>query len=108
VSTNPGKNIHPRSVSPEIAFVANLRLGIQAALAKRNLSQADFAALLKVSPGRVSQILSGPASNLQARTIARIADALGVRATVEFMDDLDQDHAREATVSPATGHRRSA
>lgn len=39
-------------------------------LVDRNLSRADFAKLLDVTPGRVTQILDGD-SNLQIRTIAR-------------------------------------
>jgi transcriptional regulator with XRE-family HTH domain len=45
---------------------------------EHKVSRADLAAALGVSPGRVSQILSGD-ENLTLRTLGSVAGALGAR-----------------------------
>lgn len=70
----------------ENQFINKLQVSIERAMDERNLKQADIARLLKVSEARISQILSGNGKNLQARTIARMAFALGYVADVEFRD----------------------
>ncbi|WP_248965846.1 helix-turn-helix domain-containing protein [Sphaerisporangium perillae] len=45
---------------------------------QHKISRADLAALMGVSPGRVSQILSGD-ENLTLRTVSAVLDALGTR-----------------------------
>ncbi|WP_244176790.1 helix-turn-helix transcriptional regulator [Streptomyces albus] len=70
---------------------AAARLARQAAtalageLAARGLSRADLARLMGVSPGRVSQILSGDA-NLTVRSLAGAAAAMGACAEIRFTD----------------------
>ncbi len=51
-------------------------------LEERNISRAEFARLMDVTPGRVTQILD-PDSNLQVRTIARALAVLGLVMSVE-------------------------
>ncbi|GAA3798007.1 hypothetical protein GCM10022226_16720 [Sphaerisporangium flaviroseum] len=62
---------------------------------QHKISRADLAALMGVSPGRVSQILSGD-ENLTLRTVGAVLDALGTRfefnlhgleATAVLLDD---------------------
>lgn len=50
---------------------------------ERNLTRADLAGLMGVSPGRVSQVLSG-GENLTLRTLAGLATALGAQFEVEL------------------------
>jgi hypothetical protein len=54
--------------------------GILAGLGK---SRSDLAKAMGVSPGRVSQILSGDA-NLTVRTLAAAAEALGAQVEITF------------------------
>jgi transcriptional regulator with XRE-family HTH domain len=51
-------------------------------LAARGMKQADLAAALQKSPGRVSQYLAGE-RNLTLRTVADIFTALGLRLKVD-------------------------
>ncbi|WP_240965680.1 helix-turn-helix domain-containing protein [Streptomyces zingiberis] len=68
---------------------AAARLARQAAaalageLSARGLSRAELAALMGVSPGRVSQILSGDA-NLTVRSLASAAAAMGATVEIRF------------------------
>jgi transcriptional regulator with XRE-family HTH domain len=52
-------------------------------LSERGLTRADLASRLGVSPGRVSQILSG-GENLTLRTLASLAAALDARFELEL------------------------
>jgi transcriptional regulator with XRE-family HTH domain len=52
-------------------------------LSERGLSRADLAGRLGVSPGRVSQILSG-GENLTLRTLANLAAALDAHFELEL------------------------
>ncbi|WP_406438188.1 helix-turn-helix domain-containing protein [Streptomyces sp. NBC_00631] len=52
-------------------------------LAGLGTSRADLAKAMGVSPGRVSQIMSGDA-NLTIRTLAAAAEALGVDVEIKF------------------------
>lgn len=61
----------------ENGFVIDLQVEIERAMDEVNISQAELARRLAVSEARVSQILGGNGKNLGARTLARIAAALG-------------------------------
>src|SRR5262249_53618646 len=50
---------------------------------ERNLSRADLATRMGVSPGRVSQVLSG-GENLTLRTLASLATALDARFDLDL------------------------
>jgi transcriptional regulator with XRE-family HTH domain len=63
---------------------------------ENKVSRADLAHTMGVSPGRVSQILSGE-ENLTLRTLSAVVDALGARLEVtlrpldeqeEFLDEI--------------------
>jgi transcriptional regulator with XRE-family HTH domain len=70
----------------ENRFITDIQMEIERAMKEQNLSQAQLARALEITEARVSQILSGNGKNLQARTVARIANVLGLRACVEFKD----------------------
>jgi transcriptional regulator with XRE-family HTH domain len=54
--------------------------GVLAGLSK---SRSDLARAMSVSPGRVSQIMSGDA-NLTVRSLAAAAEAIGARVEIKF------------------------
>ncbi|MEU6768112.1 helix-turn-helix transcriptional regulator [Streptomyces sp. NPDC046853] len=54
-------------------------------LAERNLSRTQLAERMGISPGRVSQILSGD-ENLTLRSLANIAESLDVGVEVNFVE----------------------
>ncbi|MFH9426343.1 helix-turn-helix domain-containing protein [Streptomyces sp. NPDC017529] len=75
-------------------------------LAERNMSRRDLAKCMGVSPGRVSQILSGD-ENLTLHSLANIAEALSARVEVQFYDPpraaqsgSAEQHAPEGPVRP--------
>jgi transcriptional regulator with XRE-family HTH domain len=76
---------------------------------ERGLTRADLAARMGVSPGRVSQILSG-GENLTLRTLAALATALDARFDVELSTpkaegtDTGRDTA-DAVDAEAKNHR---
>ncbi|MFE5871974.1 helix-turn-helix domain-containing protein [Streptomyces roseifaciens] len=54
-------------------------------LAERGMTRKDLADTMGVSPGRVSQILSGD-ENLTMRSLAAVAAALDVKMEISFSD----------------------
>ncbi|MEV6129272.1 helix-turn-helix transcriptional regulator [Streptomyces violaceusniger] len=82
----------------EAADCAGARLSRQATvevaglLGKRDMSRADLARLMDVSPGRVSQILSGD-ENLTLRSLAAVAEALDLDIKISFVEP-KEDGAR--------------
>lgn len=61
-----------------VALVTRLTNDISWYMRERGLTRADLAARMGVSPGRVSQILSG-GENLTLRTLAALSTALDAR-----------------------------
>ncbi|MFI7415957.1 helix-turn-helix domain-containing protein [Nonomuraea sp. NPDC049684] len=59
---------------------------------EHKITRADLAASLGVSPGRVSQILSGD-ENLTLRTLGAVVDALGARLELTLGDAEDSPAA---------------
>jgi len=80
--TQPGDDYE--AIRAEVSFITDLQLEIEAAMDKQGLTQAKLAKLLNVSEARVSQILSDNGANLEARTIAKIAHRLGMKAHIRF------------------------
>lgn len=80
--TQPGEDYE--AIRAEVGFITDLQLEIEAAMDKQGLTQAKLAKLLNVSEARVSQILSDNGANLEARTIAKIAHRLGMKAHIRF------------------------
>ncbi|MFI6254401.1 helix-turn-helix domain-containing protein, partial [Streptomyces sp. NPDC051016] len=75
-------------------------------LAGLNKSRSDLAKAMGVSPGRVSQIMSGDA-NLTVRTLAAAAEALGAGVEIRFYahPQLDRQGDGSGTTSPADEER---
>ncbi|MEV5239660.1 helix-turn-helix transcriptional regulator [Streptomyces cinnamoneus] len=57
-------------------------------LAERGMTRKDLADCMGVSPGRVSQILSG-GENLTLRSLAAVAESLDARVEISFYDPSD-------------------
>jgi transcriptional regulator with XRE-family HTH domain len=75
---------------------------------ERGLTRADLAARMGVSPGRVSQILSG-GENLTLRTLAALATALDARFDIELGslkagDTYTSRDTADAEAAPAPNH----
>ena len=66
-----------------LALVTQLTNEITWYMRERGLTRADLATRMGVSPGRVSQILSG-GENLTLRTLAALSTALDARFDVEL------------------------
>ena len=69
----------------EIGFITDIQMTIETAMNRKGVSQANLAKLMEISAARVSQILSDNGTNLEARTIARIAHALGMVTSFKFV-----------------------
>jgi transcriptional regulator with XRE-family HTH domain len=67
-----------------LALITQLTNEINWYMRERGLTRADLAARMGVSPGRVSQILSG-GENLTLRTLAALSTALDARFDVELI-----------------------
>ncbi|MEV0274997.1 helix-turn-helix transcriptional regulator [Streptomyces sp. NPDC050610] len=61
-------------------------------LAERGMTRKDLADSLGVSPGRVSQILSGD-ENLTLRSLAAVAESLNARVEIAFYDPPSAEYA---------------
>ncbi len=83
-------------------------LDIEGIMKTRDLSQGELAKRLGVSPGRISQLLSGR-RNLTLKTLADMAWALGLKVTLELdaIDDLASTPAKDdSPVMPEWLNRR--
>ncbi len=95
------------------AELAGARLARQATaslaglLAERGMTRKDLADCLGVSPGRVSQILSGD-ENLTLRSLAAVAESLDARVEISFYDPpaADRPETTDAAVPEADPARR--
>ncbi len=65
-------------------------------LAERGMTRKDLADSMGVSPGRVSQILSGD-ENLTMRSLAAVADALDVKMEVSFTEAPSAERQEQST-----------
>jgi transcriptional regulator with XRE-family HTH domain len=84
----PGVSPDQRAAETQIdeemlALVTQLTNEITWSLRERGLTRADLATRMGVSPGRVSQILSG-GENLTLRTLAALSTALDARFDIEL------------------------
>ena len=84
-----------------LALVTQLTNEINWYMRQRGLTRADLAARMGVSPGRVSQILSG-GENLTLRTLAALSAALQARFDLELNP---VDGTEPAESAPAAHHR---
>jgi len=67
---------------------------------ERGLTRADLASRMGVSPGRISQVLSG-GENLTLRTLASIATALDARFEMDLRPRETGNATVDATPQPA-------
>lgn len=89
-----------------LALVTQLTNEVNWHMRERGLTRADLAARLGVSPGRVSQILSG-GENLTMRTLAALSVALDARFDLELSspkagDTYSSRDAAQAETSPTS------
>jgi transcriptional regulator with XRE-family HTH domain len=73
-----------------LAFGTQLINEISWYMRQRDLTRAELAERMRVSPGRVSQILSG-GENLTLRTLAALSTALDARFSIELHPVKDGD-----------------
>ena len=73
-----------------LAFGTELINEINWYMRERDLTRAELAERMRVSPGRVSQILSG-GENLTSRTLAALSTALEARFSIELHPVKDDD-----------------
>lgn len=71
-----------REAYVEESLVADVQHDIVGLMKAKGVSRAELARRLRVSAPYVSQILGDEDANLTLRTIARVYDALGERATI--------------------------
>ena len=88
-----------------LALVTQLTNEINWYMRERGLTRADLAARMGVSPGRVSQILSG-GENLTLRTLAALSTALDARFDLELsaLKAEDTYTPAYAEAAPAANH----
>jgi len=72
----------------EEELILEAQMIIQRALNERGMSQKDLADKLGVTNSYVSQMLGDSARNLTLRTIARVLNALGTKATIALDGDV--------------------
>jgi transcriptional regulator with XRE-family HTH domain len=92
-----------------LALLTQLTNEINWYMRERGLTRADLAARMGVSPGRVSQILSG-GENLTLRTLAALSTALDARFDLELNalksgDTYSSRAAAQAEAAPTANHR---
>lgn len=101
----PGVGSDQRAAEAQIdeemlALVTQLTNEVTWSLRERGLTRADLAARMGVSPGRVSQILSG-GENLTLRTLAALSTALDSRFNVELSALKSDDAYTSRSAAPA-------
>ncbi len=85
-----------------IALVTQLTNEVNWHMRERGLTRADLAALMGVSPGRVSQILSG-GENLTLRTLAALSTALDAHFNIALSSPKGEDTYSSRDTSEADG-----
>jgi transcriptional regulator with XRE-family HTH domain len=93
-----------------LALVTRLTNEINWHIRELGLTRADLAARMGVSPGRVSQILSG-GENLTLRTLAALSTALDARFDIQLSalkaeDTYTSRDTATPDAGPAAGRRR--
>jgi len=95
-----------------LSFATQLINEISWYMRERDLTRAELAERMRVSPGRVSQILSG-GENLTLRTLAALSTALDARFSIELrpVKDGDIDTSPDpvrADAAPAGNHHTAS
>ncbi|MFI5936394.1 transcriptional regulator [Actinoplanes sp. NPDC051494] len=71
-----------------------IRAAVTWRMQEMGMSRKDLAKAMNVTPGRISQMLSGD-ENLTLRTISTLASCLGTRAELMLTTVVAADRARE-------------
>ena len=101
--TTPDQRAMEAQINDEmLALVTELTNSINWYMRERDLTRADLAARMGVSPGRVSQILGG-GENLTLRTLAALSTALDARFDIELSALKDGDSYTSRGAAPVTG-----
>ena len=95
-----GPSIEARVDEELSLLVTQLMNEINWHMRERGLTRADLASRMGVSPGRISQVLSG-GENLTLRTLASIATALDARFEMDLRPRETGNGAVDATPQPA-------
>jgi transcriptional regulator with XRE-family HTH domain len=95
-----GPSIEARGDEELSLLVTQLMNEINWHMRERGLTRADLASRMGVSPGRISQVLSG-GENLTLRTLASIATALDARFEMDLRPRETGNGAVDATPQPA-------
>jgi transcriptional regulator with XRE-family HTH domain len=94
------KAIEERADGELFDLVTRLTNEIDWYMRERKLTRVDLAHRMGVSPGRISQILSG-GENLTLRTLAGVAAALDARFDIELKPSPAAAQAQPVTETPA-------
>jgi transcriptional regulator with XRE-family HTH domain len=101
LGTTPGRQATGQRINDELTdLVTQVTNEIDWLMRENQISRADLAARMGVSPGRVSQVLSG-GENLTLRTLAALGAALDAHFEVELRPAgavTDGEHASHVTV----------
>jgi transcriptional regulator with XRE-family HTH domain len=104
LGVSPDQRAAENQIDEELlALVTQLTNEITWYMRERDLTRADLAARMGVSPGRVSQILSG-GENLTLRTLAALSTALDARFDVELSPLKGDDAYSSRAETPAGNH----
>jgi transcriptional regulator with XRE-family HTH domain len=96
-----GREATEARVDEELSLlVTQLMNEINWHMRERGLTRADLASRMGVSPGRISQVLSG-GENLTLRTLASLATALDARFEMDLRPREGGGGAVDATPPPA-------
>ena len=95
-----GPSIEARVDEELSLLVTQLMNEINWHMRERGLTRADLASRMGVSPGRISQVLSG-GENLTLRTLASIATALDARFEMDLRPREAGNGTVDATPRPA-------
>ena len=95
-----GPSIEARVDEELSLLVTQLMNEINWHMRERGLTRADLASRMGVSPGRISQVLSG-GENLTLRTLASVATALDARFEMDLRPRETGNGAVDATPQPA-------
>lgn len=104
LGTAPGRQAMENRTGEELSsLVTQITNEIDWLMHSDKVTRADLATRMGVSPGRVSQVLSG-GENLTLRTLAALAAALDARFEVELKPVTATSDAPDATHEVADEH----
>lgn len=82
----------------EVSFILDIQMAVQSAMDLKGLNQSDLARLMGVSEARVSQMMRGSGTNMQAKTVGAVAHALHMKPCIYF-----EEAGAESNCVPMSG-----